>query len=211
MLVRDRLFIGGRWVAPSGSEMIDVHNAGTGEVMGRVPAGSVKDVDAVAAARGALDKWSATSPGVRSELLEKMSAGLKARADELAKTIAQEVGMPLKLAGRIQAGLPIANFANFARLLKDFVFEERVGNSLVVREPVGVVAAITPWNYPLHQITLKLAPALGAGCTVVLKPSEVAPFSAFILAEVIEQVGLPKGVFNLVTGFGQSAGEALVK
>src|SRR2546422_4784015 len=212
MLVRDRLFIGGRWVAPSGSEMIDVHNAGTGEVMGRVPAGGAKDVDAaVAAARGALDKWSATSPGVRAELLEKISAGLKARADELAKTIAQEVGMPLKLAGRIQAGLPIANFANFAKLLKDFVWEQKVGNSLVVREPVGVVAAITPWNYPLHQITLKLAPALGAVCRVVLKPSEVAPFNAFILAEVIEQVGLPKGVFNLVTGFGQSAGEALVK
>ena len=212
MLVRDRLFIGGRWVAPSGSEMIDVHNAGTGEVMGRVPAGSAKDVDAaVAAARGALDKWSATSPGVRSELLEKISAGLKARADELAKTIAQEVGMPLKLAGRIQAGLPIANFANFARLLKDFVFEERVGNSLVVREPVGVVAAITPWNYPLHQIALKVAPALAAGCTVVLKPSEVAPFNAFILAEAIEAAGLPQGVFNLVTGFGANAGEALVK
>src|SRR5882762_3846906 len=212
MLVRDKLFIGGRWVAPSGREMIDVHNAGTGEVMGRVPAGNAKDVDAaVAAAREALDKWSSTSPSVRSELLEKISAGLKARADELAKTIAQEVGMPLKLAGRIQAGLPIANFANFAKLLKEFVFEERVGNSLVVREPVGVVLAITPWNYPLHQITLKVAPALGAGCTVVLKPSEVAPFNAFILAEVMESVGLPKGVFNLVTGYGPAVGEALVK
>src|SRR6267143_483081 len=212
MLVRDKLFIGGRWVAPSGGETIDVHNAGTGEVMGRVPAGNAKDVDAaVAAARGALDKWSATSPSVRSELLEKISGSLKARSDELARTIAQEVGMPLKLAGRIQAGLPIANFANYARLVREFQWEQKVGNSLVVREPVGVVAAITPWNYPLHQITLKLAPALGAGCTVVLKPSEVAPFNAFILAEVIEQVGLPKGVFNLVTGYGQSAGEALVK
>src|SRR5256712_2933149 len=212
MLVRDKLLIGGRWVAPSGKQMIDVHNAGTGEVMGRVPAGDARDVDAAAAAaRGALDKWSATSPSVRSELLERISAGLKTRADELAKTIAQEVGMPLKLAGRIQAGLPIANFANYAKLLREFKWEDRVGNSLVVREPVGVVAAITPWNYPLHQITLKLAPALGAGCTVVLKPSEVAPFNAFILAEVIEQIGLPKGVFNLVTGFGPNAGEALVK
>ena len=212
MLVRDKLFIGGRWVAPSGGEMIDVHNAGTGEVMGRVPAGNAKDVDsAVAAARGALDKWSATSPSVRAELLEKISGSLKARADELARTIAQEVGMPLKLAGRIQAGLPIANFANFAKLLKEFVFEERVGNSLVTREPVGVVAAITPWNYPLHQIALKVAPALAAGCTVVLKPSEVAPFNAFILAEAIEAAGLPQGVFNLVTGYGADAGEALVK
>src|SRR2546428_4990809 len=212
MLVRDKLFIGGRWVAPSGSEMIDVHNAGTGAVMGRVPAGNAKDVDAaVAAARRAFESWSNTSADQRAELLGKISANLKARADELAKTIAQEVGMPLKLAGRIQAGLPIANFANFARLLKDFVFEERVGNSLVVREPVGVVAAITPWNYPLHQIALKVAPALAAGCTVVLKPSEVAPFNAFILAEAIEAAGLPQGVFNLVTGYGANAGEALVK
>ena len=212
MLVRDKLFIGGRWVAPSGREMIDVHNAGTGEVMGRVPAGNAKDVDAAAAAaRRAFESWSNTSADQRAELLGKISANLKARADELAKTIAQEVGMPLKLAGRIQAGLPIANFANFAKLLKEFVFENRVGNSLVVREPVGVVAAITPWNYPLHQIALKVAPALAAGCTVVLKPSEVAPFNAFILAEAIEAAGLPQGVFNLVTGFGADAGEALVR
>src|SRR3989441_1663132 len=212
MLVRDRLFIGGRWVAPSGREMIDVHNAGTGEVMGRVPAGNASDVDAaVGAARRAFESWSNTPADKRAELLEKISANLKARADELAKTIAQEVGMPLKLSGRIQAGLPIANFANFAKLLKEFVFEERVGNSLVVREPVGVVAAITPWNYPLHQIALKVAPALAAGCTVVLKPSEVAPFNAFILAEAIEAAGLPHGVFNLVSGFGADAGEALVR
>src|SRR3989441_3464122 len=212
MLVRDKLFIGGRWVAPSGREMIDVHNAGTGEVMGRVPAGDARDVDAaVGAARRAFESWSNPSADQRAELLGKISANLKARADELAKTIAQEVGMPLKLAGHIQAGLPIANFANFAKLLKDFVFEERVGNSLVVRELVGVVAAITPWNYPLHQIALKVAPALAAGCTVVLKPSEVAPFNAFILAEAIEAAGLPQGVFNLVTGFGANAGEALVK
>ena len=212
MLVRDKLFIGGRWVAPSGREMIDVHNAGTGEVMGRVPAGNAKDVDfAVGAARRAFESWSNTPADKRAEFLEKISANLKARADELAKTIAQEVGMPLKLSGRIQAGLPIANFANFAKLLKEFVFEERVGNSLVTREPVGVVAAITPWNYPLHQIALKVAPALAAGCTVVLKPSEVAPFNAFILAEAIEAAGLPQGVFNLVTGYGADAGEALVK
>jgi aldehyde dehydrogenase (NAD+) len=212
MLVRDKLFIGGRWVAPSGREMIDVHNAGTGEVMGRVPAGNAKDIDAaVGAARRAFESWSNASADQRAELLEKISANLKARADELAKTIAQEVGMPLKLAGRIQAGLPIANFANFAKLVREFVFEERVGNSLVVREPVGVVAAITPWNYPLHQIALKVAPALAAGCTVVLKPSEVAPFNAFILAEAIEAAGLPQGVFNLVSGFGADAGEALVR
>jgi betaine-aldehyde dehydrogenase len=212
MIIRDKFYLGGQWVAPSGKETIDVHNAGNGEVMGKVPAGGEKDIDAaVAAARGALEGWSATPVEKRAEFLQKISDGLKARADELAKTIAREVGMPVKLSGRIQAGLPIANFANYARIVRDFSFEQRIGNSLVVREPVGVVGAITPWNYPLHQITLKVAPALAAGCTVVLKPSEVAPFNAFILAEVMEAAGLPKGVFNLVTGFGPSVGEALVK
>src|SRR5687768_9964478 len=212
MLLRDRLFIDGAWVAPSGNQTIDVHNAGNGEVMGRVPLADDKDVErAVAAARSALEKWSATPAEQRAQYLEKISAGLKARADELARLIAQEVGMPLKMSARIQAGLPIANFQNYSKILSTFKFEERVGNSLVVREPVGVVGAITPWNYPLHQITLKVAPALAAGCTVVLKPSEIAPFNAFVLAEVIESAGLPKGVFNLVTGLGAQAGEALVR
>ena len=212
MLVRDKFYIGGQWVAPSGKEAIEVHNAGSGEVMGKVPAGGEKDAAAaVAAARAAFEGWSQTPVEKRAEFLDKISVGLKARAEELAKLIAQEVGMPIKLAGRIQAGLPIANFANYAKLLKDFSFEQRVGNSLVMREPVGVVVAITPWNYPLHQIALKVAPALAAGCAVGLKPSEVAPFNAFVLAEVIEAAGLPKGVFNVVTGFGPAVGEALVR
>jgi aldehyde dehydrogenase (NAD+) len=212
MNIRDKFFIGGQWVAPSSKETIEVHNAGTGAVMGSVPAGGEQDINAaVAAARGALEGWSQTPVDARAAFLEKISAGLKARAEALAKLIAEEVGMPIKLSGRIQAGLPIANFANYAKLVKGFKFEETVGNSVVVREPVGVVGAITPWNYPLHQITLKVAPALAAGCTVVLKPSEVAPFNAFLLAEVIESAGLPKGVFNLVTGLGPTAGEALVK
>ncbi len=212
MILRDKFFINGQWVAPASKETIDVHSAGTGEVMGKVPAGTEKDVDAaVAAARAAFEGWSATPPAKRAEYLQKIADGLKARAAELGSTIAQEVGMPIKLAGRIQAGLPIANFANYSKILGDFTFESRTGNSLVVREPVGVVGAITPWNYPLHQIALKVAPALAAGCTVVLKPSEVAPFNAFILADVVEAAGLPKGVFNLVTGYGPAAGEALVK
>ncbi|MBC7802482.1 MAG: aldehyde dehydrogenase family protein [Candidatus Parcubacteria bacterium] len=212
MILRDKFFIDGQWVAPSSKESIDVHNAGTGAVMGKVPAGGEKDVEAaVAAARAAFEGWSMLPAARRAEFLQKVSDGLKARAAELGSTIAQEVGMPVKLSGRIQAGLPIANFANYAKILGEFSFEERKGNSLVVREPVGVVGAITPWNYPLHQIALKVAPALAAGCTVVLKPSEIAPFNAFILAEVIEAAGLPKGVFNLVTGFGPAAGEALVK
>jgi len=212
MLLRNQLFIGGVWVAPSGKQTIDVFNAGNGEVLGRIALGDEKDVDAaVSAARAAFEGWSGGSAEWRSGFLEKISAGLKVRADELAKLIAQEVGMPLKLSARIQAGLPIANFANYAKLAREFKFEQRVGNSLVVREPVGVVGAITPWNYPLHQITLKVAPALAAGCTVVLKPSEIAPLNAFVLAEVMETAGLPKGVFNLVTGTGQKAGEALVQ
>jgi aldehyde dehydrogenase (NAD+) len=212
MLSRDRFFIGGAWAAPSSKQTIDVYNAGNGEKLGKVPLGEEKDIDAaVGAARAAFEGWSGGSAEWRAGFLEKISAGLKARGEELARLIAQEVGMPLKLSARIQVGLPIANFANYARLAKEFKFEERVGNSLVVREPVGVVGAITPWNYPLHQITLKVAPALAAGCTVVLKPSEVAPLNAYVLAEVIETAGLPKGVFNLVTGTGPKAGEALVK
>ena len=212
MIARDKLFIGGHWVFPFAKDTIDVHNAGTGEVMGKVPAGTEKDIEnAVAAARAAFEGWSTTPADKRAEYLQKISDGLKARADKLAKTIAQEVGMPMKMSARIQAGLPIANFANYAKIAKEFKFEDRVGNSVVCREPVGVVGAITPWNYPLHQIALKVAPALAAGCTVVLKPSEVAPFNAFILAEVIEAAGLPRGVFNLVTGLGPSVGEALVK
>ena len=148
---------------------------------------------------------------MRAEYLAKISAGLKARSDEIAKSIAQEVGMPIKLSARIQAGLPIAVFGNYAKMLDGFKFEEQVGNSLVVRDAVGVVGAITPWNYPLNQIALKVAPALAAGCTVVLKPSEVAPFNAYILAEVIHEAGLPAGVFNMVTGLGPVVGEALVK
>jgi betaine-aldehyde dehydrogenase len=212
MILRDQFFINGRWVAPAGNDMIDVHNAGTGALMGRVPAGGEKDIAAaVSAARAAFDAWSATPAAQRAEVLQKISDGLKARSAELGATISQEVGMPIKLSGRMQAGLPIANFSNYAKILGSFSFESRNGNSLVVREPVGVVGAITPWNYPLNQIALKVAPALAAGCTVVLKPSEVAPFNAFILAEVIEAAGLPKGVFNLVTGYGPAAGEPLVK
>jgi acyl-CoA reductase-like NAD-dependent aldehyde dehydrogenase len=135
---------------------------------------------------------------------------LAERGDEIALTIANEVGMPLMLAKGIQAGIPTATFADNAARANDFVWEEEVGNSTLVREPVGVVAAITPWNYPLHQIANKVAAALAAGCTVVLKPSEVAPINAFILADIIHEVGLPKGVFNLVTGLGPVVGEAIV-
>src|SRR5258708_39385651 len=162
MLLKDKLFIGGQWLAPSsGSASIDVHNAGNGEVMGRLPAAGEKDADAAGrAARAAFEGWASTPAATRADCLQKISDGLKARADELARTIAQEVGMPLKPSGRIQAGLPIANFANYARLLREFEWERRVANSLVGREPAAVVPAITPWNHPPHHFTLKPTPPL---------------------------------------------------
>ena len=210
MIERDKLYIDGAWVEPDGKTTIDVFHAGTEEVMGRIPDGSTTDIDrAVSAARSAFDTWSQVDREERSKYIQRIGEGLQARMGDIAQTVAAEVGMPLNLATMIQAGLPIMTFGSLPGIVDSFPFEEEVGNSLVVREPVGVVGAITPWNYPLHQVAAKVAPALAAGCTVVLKPSEVAPLSAFILAEVIDEVGLPAGVFNLVTGTGPVVGEAL--
>jgi betaine-aldehyde dehydrogenase len=206
----DKLFINGDWVTPTGKGSIDVINAGTEEVMGKIPEGSAEDADRAAkAAKAAFPAWAATPAATRAGFLQKISEGLAARADELAQLIAQEVGMPLPLSKMIQAGLPTMNFGVYAKMATELQTEEQVGNSLVVKEPVGVVVAITPWNYPLHQIAAKVAPALAAGCTVVLKPSEVAPLNAFLLAEVVQAAGLPAGVFNLVSGYGPVVGEAL--
>ncbi len=208
--VRDTLYIGGAWVDPAGSETIDVVNATTEAVMGRIPSGTPEDVDrAVAAAREAFDAWSQTTADERAALLTAIGEGLDARGDEIAAVIAQELGMPIKLSRMIQVGVPSATFKSMAGFLAEVRWEEEIGNSLVVREPVGVVGAITPWNYPLHQVAAKVAPALAAGCTVVLKPSEVNPLSAFLLAEIIDEVGVPAGVFNLVSGFGPVVGEAI--
>jgi acyl-CoA reductase-like NAD-dependent aldehyde dehydrogenase len=146
----------------------------------------------------------------RAELLRAVAAGLAARSEEIAGTISQELGMPIGQSVAIQAGLPTMTFTSVPDLLEDVAWREEIGNSVVVREPVGVVGAITPWNYPLHQIAAKVAPALAVGCTVVLKPSEVAPLNAFILAEIIDEAGLPAGVFNLVSGTGPVVGEAIV-
>jgi betaine-aldehyde dehydrogenase len=180
--------------------------------MGRIPEGGEDDVNAaVTSARAAFDGWAATPAAGRAAFLQKIHEGLKARMEEIGKLIAGEVGMPVKLATMIQAGSPTATFGLYAKMLGSFAFEEKVGNSLILREPVGVVAAITPWNYPLHQIAAKVAPALAAGCTVVLKPSEVAPLNAFVLAEIIHAAGLPAGVFNLVTGYGPVVGEAMAR
>ena len=210
MLERNEFYIGGGWVKPHGKGMIDVRSPSTEEVIGRVPEGTALDVnDAVEAARNAFSDWMLVPAAERGALLQKVSAELKARIHEIAKTIAGEVGMPLKLSNRIQVGSPIAIFAMYAKLAAEFPFETKVGNSVILRDPVGVVAAITPWNYPLHQISAKVAAALAAGCAVVLKPSEVAPLNAFLLAEIIDKVGFPRGVFNLVTGYGPVVGEAM--
>ena len=197
MRAYDNIYINGKWVPSAGSGTLDVTNSATEEVIATVPNGVASDVDAaVAAAKAAFPAWSELPKEERAAYLMKIHAGLEARTDEIAQTIAQEVGMPLMLSTMIQAGLPKANFAIAAQLLGTYEFESQVGNSLVVREAIGVVGCITPWNYPLHQIALKVAPALAAGNTVVLKPSEVAPINAFILAEIIDAAGLPEGVFN---------------
>ena len=210
MDVRDKLYIGGSWVPSTGSGTIEVTDSTTEEVIGRIPEGTIDDVDrAVAAARKAFPTWSETPLAERTALLTAVSSALGARMDDLAALITHEVGMPRVLSQLVQVGLPMNTFGSMAQVAKDFTWEETVGNSLIVREPIGVVGAITPWNYPLHQIAAKVAPALAAGCTVVLKPSEVAPLNAFVLMEIFEEVGIPAGVCNLVTGIGPVVGEAL--
>ena len=209
-IVRDRLYIGGDWVEPSGSGTIEVVDSTTEAVIGRIPEGTPEDVDrAVKAAREGFEVWRQVPVEQRVDECVAISAALAERGDEIAALIAAEVGMPLKLARQIQAGLPAMDFGSMAQVVGEIPWEEQVGNSLVVREPVGVVGCITPWNYPLHQICAKVAPALTAGCAVVVKPSEVTPLSSFILAEIIDSLDLPAGVFNLVTGYGPVVGEAI--
>ncbi|MDX3638047.1 aldehyde dehydrogenase family protein [Streptomyces sp. MB09-02B] len=211
MLAHQHIYIDGAWRSPSGDEVTEVVNPATEQVIATVPNATPADVDAaVAAARAALPAWSRKAAGERKDFLDRLHRALVERAATIAATITAEMGAPRKLSSNVQAGLPIAVAESYARLLETYAFEERVGTSLVVREPIGVVAAITPWNYPLHQVVAKVAAALAAGCTVVLKPSEVTPLNAYVLAEIVDAVGLPAGVFNLVPGTGPVVGEALV-
>jgi betaine-aldehyde dehydrogenase len=210
IMIHDKLYINGQWVKPNGEGAIDVINSTTEEVMGSVPEGSAEDVNAaVAAARAAFEKWSSTPAEERARRLQLIADRLNMRKDEIAAVIASEVGMPLPLATAVQVGMPAAVMSSYAKLLGEFKFEEQIGAAVVVKEPVGVVGCITPWNFPLHQVVCKVAPALAAGCAIVLKPSEVAPLTAFILAEICDDAGLPAGVFNLVTGYGPVVGEAI--
>jgi aldehyde dehydrogenase (NAD+) len=208
--VHDKLYIDGAWVPSTGSDTIDVHDSTNGEVIAQVPAGTAEDVDAAAtAARAGFESWSQTTPEERAKYCTRIAEGLGARMDDIATVVTREAGMPKWLSLIIQAGLPINSFNTAAQLAENYEYETQLGNSIVRREPVGVVGAITPWNYPLHQVAAKVAYAIAAGCTVVLKPSEVAPLDALILAEVIHDAGLPPGVFNLVIGTGPVVGEAI--
>ncbi len=208
---RSQLYIGGNWIAPGESRSIDVVDPATESKVGRVPAGNGADVRrATEAATEAFSAWRSADWQVRAELLEAIATSIEERADRFAEVITTEIGMPLKLSRRIQVGLPIASFHLAAELCRGVGDVEEVGNSLILKEPVGIVAAITPWNYPLHQLAAKVAYALAAGCTVVAKPSSVAPLSAFLLADVIHAAGVPNGVFNLVSGTGPEVGIPLV-
>ena len=210
MSARQQIYVGGNWVDSAGDGSIDVVNPSNEEVIGSVPDGVGADVDAaVAAAREAFPGWAATPLEERLGYIEKLAGQLGARSEEIGELISREVGMPGKMAVMIQAGLPAGTTASVPATAREFPFEETLGRSLVTREPVGVVGCITPWNYPLHQIMAKIAPAMAVGCTVVLKPSEVAPLNAFVLADIIDELGFPAGVFNLVSGVGPVVGEAI--
>ncbi|MCF2531685.1 aldehyde dehydrogenase family protein [Yinghuangia soli] len=210
MTVYDTVYIDGAWVPSTGTGGLEVVDPATEKVHATVPDGTAEDVDrAVAAARRAFPGWAATPPAERAAYLAKVRDLLAERAGEMAEAVVRDIGAPGPLAQRVHVGLPIGVLGSFVRLAEEFAWEERIGNSLVVREPVGVVGAITPWNFPLHQITNKLGPALAAGCTVVLKPSEVAPSAAYVFMDILDTAGLPRGVVNLVSGTGPVVGEAI--
>ncbi len=203
-------YINGQWVKPEGRPMLDVINPATEQPFTRISLGTATDVDAAAkAARAAFVSWSQTTREERLVILDKILAGIKARAEELAQAISQEMGAPISFARTAQVGTGIAHFATARHILASYEFEESRGSTQIVKEPVGVCGMITPWNWPLNQLTCKVAPALATGCTMVLKPSEIAPISAMILAEIIHDAGVPAGVFNLVNGDGPSVGAAI--
>jgi aldehyde dehydrogenase (NAD+) len=210
MKAHDGMYIDGAWRPAVGPDTIDVVNPVDEQVIGQVPAGTAEDVDAaVRAARAALPAWAATAPADRAARLTALRDALVARKDEIAETVTAELGSPLPFSQNVHVGVPILVAGSYAELAATHAFEEQVGNSTVYQEPIGVVGAITPWNYPLHQIVAKVAPALAAGCTIVLKPAEDTPLTAQLFAEAVHEAGVPAGVFNLVTGLGPVAGQAL--
>ncbi|MEU5057757.1 aldehyde dehydrogenase family protein [Streptomyces sp. NPDC056121] len=212
MKAHDGMYIGGEWRVAAGADTIAVVNPADEQVIAHVPAGIAEDVDAaVFAAHEAFPAWAATPPAERAAKIAALRDVLVARKDEIAETVTAELGAPLQFSQMVHAGVPVLVAGSYAELAASYPFEEKVGNSTVYAEPVGVVGAITPWNYPLHQIVAKVAPALAAGCTVVLKPAEDTPLTAQLFAEAIDEAGIPAGVFNLVTGLGTVAGQALAE
>ena len=205
-----KFYINGEWVEPIGSDTVDVINPATEDAIGTIALGTHEDVDlAVAAAQNAFETFSQTTVEERLELLNKITEIIGSRSQDLATAITSEMGAPTGLAKAAQAGTGLYHFATTARILANFSCEEELGKSLIVKEPVGVVGMITPWNWPINQIACKVAPALAAGCTMVLKPSEVAPLNAIIFAEIMHEAGVPAGVFNLVNGDGPTVGAYL--
>jgi betaine-aldehyde dehydrogenase len=201
------LYIDGKWVQPIGTGSIDVINPATEEIIGKIPVGSKEDIDiAVSAARIAFDSWSKSSIETRIDILNALSDALKERGEDIAQTITAEVGTPIGYSRVAMVGTPRVVSRSYAKILENFDWEEKVRNSIICKEPIGVCAFITPWNFPLHQIIGKVAPAIAAGCTMILKPSKEAPLSAFILADILHEIGLPSGVFNLVSGHGSEIG-----
>ncbi|MEV7127009.1 aldehyde dehydrogenase family protein [Streptomyces sp. NPDC093260] len=212
MKAHDGMYIDGAWRPAVGRDVIEVVNPADEQVIATVPAGTAEDVAAaVRAARAALPGWAATPPAGRAARLAALRDVLAARKDEISETVTAELGSPLAFSQAVHASVPIAVAGSYAGLAATYAFEEVVGNSTVFHEPVGVVGAITPWNYPLHQIVAKVAPALAAGCTVVLKPAEDTPLTAQLFAEAVDEAGVPAGVVNLVTGLGPVAGQALAE
>jgi aldehyde dehydrogenase (NAD+) len=207
---RDTVFVGGRWLPAEASGHLEVVDPATEAVIARVPDCTEADVDrAVAAARAALDGWASTPIADRAALIARLAAAMKDHGDELADIMSAEMGCPAKLSRIVQVGSAVAVLDAYAEIAKDYPLEERDGRTVLVREPVGVVAAITPWNYPLYQVAAKVGAALAAGCTVVLKPSESAPLAVYRFTELVDEVGFPAGVFNLVSGVGPVVGQAM--
>src|SRR5580693_7677192 len=203
-------YIDGAWVPPAKPATRDVINPATEKPIAKISMGSAEDVDrAVKAARKAFETYSRTTPAERLALLENIVRVYKTRLEELAKTISTEMGAPFWLSKAAQATTGLGHFSQAIEVLKTFAFEEPRGKTMIVREPVGVCGLITPWNWPINQITCKVAPALAAGCTMVLKPSEVAPMSGYLFAEIMHEAGVPAGVFNMVNGDGPTVGEAM--
>ena len=210
MIERTEFYIDGKWVGQSGGRRLDVENPATEETVGRISLGTAGDVDsAVAAARRAFAAWSESSREERLAVLGRIIAGFRARLPELARIMTLEMGAPITFSTERQATVALFHFEEAARILAGYRFEHPQGPGIIRREPVGVCGLITPWNWPLNQVASKLAPAIATGCTAVLKPSEIAPLSAMLLADIIDEAGLPAGVFNLVNGDGPTVGEAI--